>query len=104
MSLLKFTWDEGEGSSLARPPQPTLAMDGCIYHTVRSKTKTVRAGAPGQGELIRMAEECEAALLAKGIAGETERGRSQRLDAVWSGEPLGICKAHPKKGAICLEA
>ena len=50
------------------------------------------------------AEECEAALLAKGIAGETERGRSQRLDAVWSGEPLGICKAHPTKGAVCLEA
>ncbi len=49
-------------------------------------------------------EECEAALLAKGIAGETERGRSQRLDAVWSGEPLGICKAHPTKGAVCLEA
>ena len=43
-------------------------------------------------------------MLAKGIAGETERGRSQRLDAVWSGEPLGIRKAHPTKGAVCLEA
>ena len=56
------------------------------------------------GGLSLVAEECEAALLAKGIAGETERGRSQRLDAVWSGEPLGICKAHPAKGAVCLEA
>ena len=54
--------------------------------------------------MLEVAEECEAALLAKGIAGETERGRSQRLDAVWSGEPLGICKAHPTKGAVCLEA
>ena len=54
--------------------------------------------------VTRAPEECEAALLAKGIAGETERGRSQRLDAVWSGEPLGICKAHPTKGAVCLEA
>ena len=50
------------------------------------------------------AEECEAALLAKPardtVAGETERGRSQRLDAVWSGEPLGICKAHPARARL----
>ena len=38
------------------------------------------------------------------IAGETERGRSQRLDAVWPGEPLGTPKAHPTNGAVCLEA
>ena len=35
--------------------------------------------------------------------GKTERGWSQRLDAVWSGGSLGICKAHPTKGAVCLE-
>ena len=27
----------------------------------------------------------------------------ERLDAVWPGEPLGICKAHPTNGAVCLE-
>ena len=59
---------------------------------------------PARNPIELPTEECEAALLAKGIAGETERGRSQRLDAVWSGEPLGICKAHPTKGAVCPEA
>ena len=63
----------------------------------------VERAAPGPGHFVLTEEwvSGEARLLAKG---EIERGRSQRLDAVWSGEPSGICKAHPKKGAVFLEA